>query len=149
MMHRKQWTVEIYAPRTVIWNTLVGRDTFPEWCKPFGTNPIFFDGEWQLGHEIKYLTTNNEGQLAGMIGKIVEYREGELSRCQFFGYMENGEEIRGGDSEWVGSIEEYHLTGEESPHTLTVTSEVNDEMLAFFEATWPLALAELKRLAES
>lgn len=149
MICTKTYSIEIDAPREVIWKLLVGRDSFGKWCEPFSPRPLFYEGEWALGQEIKYLTTTKEGLRVGTIGTIDEYVPNSHSRCTFSGVVENGQETRGGDSEWIGTREQYDLTGDSAPYTLTVVGDFTDDMVDFFDDTWPKALQALKALAES
>lgn len=144
-----QKTIDIRAPRDVIWNALTGPETFRDWCSAFCPTSRY-EGDWSEGSTMRFLGDDEKGNVGGMLSKIVEHVPGHTLRAKHFGVIENGQDVTSGPAVeyWGDAIEEYRLSGGPETFTLEVVSETAIEMAEWFSGAWDKALARLKEIAE-
>lgn len=143
------FSIDIAAPRDVIWDTLIGPETYRDWCSAF--NPTcYFEGDWTEGSTVKFLGPDKEGKLGGMIARVLTHRPGEYLLVEHFGVVDGGEELFSGAvyDDWIPAEEDYTLSGGPDTFTLTIRCDVTECYAEFFSKTWPKALARLKELTE-
>ena len=64
-LKRLQWSVDIAAPASMVYQMLVGPESYAKWTSAFGEG---FEGSWQRGQRIRFL--NPEGH--GVTSEIAE-----------------------------------------------------------------------------
>lgn len=146
-MHTLHFDVLIDAPRRVVWDTMLGEETYREWAEEFAAGS-HFNGSWDEGASIRFL--NPEGN--GMLSEIAENRPYEYVSIRHVGFIENG--VADTDSEWVRAwtpaYENYTFSDAGVSSTqvgvdLDVTADFEEDM----RESWPRALARLKAMTEA
>jgi uncharacterized protein YndB with AHSA1/START domain len=145
--------IEINAPRERVWQNVIGKESYPIWTEPFSVGSTF-EGGWNKGDKISFVSKNAEGQQGGMFSQIAENRAPEFLSVQHLGLVKNG--VEDSESEeakkWVPAFENYTLT-EKNGGTLFAVDLVVDEAKyaqyeEMFSGMWPMALAKLKEISE-
>lgn len=148
-MKKLHFSIQIDAPRQKVWEMITTQETFREWTKVFN-NQSRFEGSWEKGMPIRFIGTDEHGNLGGTIAEIVENKEHELITIKHLGIIKNGREDL--DSEesknWQGATETYMFKDIEGGTELTIEALMNDSFVQFFSEMWPKALQILKELAE-
>lgn len=147
-MAAPQYSVGINAPVHTVWTTMLDDKTYRDWTSAFGEGG-YYEGDWSEGSTIRFVGTEEDGSVSGMIGKVVASRPDDFVSIEYFGQIIHGEvDTTSDDAQaFVGSYENY--TFRESDGVTTVTVDLSDdEMMNQFEDVWPRALGRLKELAE-
>ncbi|MCC6536790.1 MAG: SRPBCC domain-containing protein [Bryobacterales bacterium] len=151
-MRKLQFTTTIQATRDRIWATLLQDATYREWTAVFSPGS-YAETDWQTGSKALFLGPGENGAPpSGMLSRIAEHRPGEYLAIEHLGMVKNGVE----DTEsvevkaWAGARETYALSDAGAGAAmLTVEMDSTEGHASYFEETWPKALAEVKRIAES
>jgi uncharacterized protein YndB with AHSA1/START domain len=144
-LKRLQWSVDIAAPTSKVYQTLVGLESYKQWTSAFGDG-LYFEGSWQKGQRIRFLTPEGHG----VISEIAENRPNEFLSVRHLGYIVDGIEDTGSDATraWAPAYENYTFTATPRGTTLIVDQDMTAEFGSMVE-TWPKALAILKALCEN
>jgi hypothetical protein len=59
-LKRLQWSVDIAAPASMVYQMLVGPESYAKWTSAFGEG-LYFEGSWQRGQRIRFLTPEGHG----------------------------------------------------------------------------------------
>jgi uncharacterized protein YndB with AHSA1/START domain len=144
-LQRLQWSVEIAAPASKVYEVLIGPEGYRRWTAAFGDG-LYFEGAWQQGGRIRFLTPDGHGVLS----EIAELRPNEFVSIRHIGYIDDdGVEDTGGDAilAWAPAYENYTLTATPQGTRLTVDQDITEDFEGMPEA-WPRALETLKSLCE-
>jgi uncharacterized protein YndB with AHSA1/START domain len=144
-LKRLQWSVDIAAPASTVYQVLVGPETYKEWTSAFGDN-LFFQGSWQQGQRIRFLTPTGHG----VVSEIAENRPNEFLSIRHLGYIANGVEDTSSEAirAWAPAYENFTFAKTTRGTKLTVDQDLTEEFAEMGKA-WPLALERLKALCES
>ncbi len=140
----------IKAIPEVVWHAVTDPDLYKQWARMF-TAGSFFEGSWNEGEAIRFLTINKRGEREGMLAEIAASQYPRHISIRLLGYVYNDVEDTSSDEirKWAPAYENYTLHAQENGHTLfSVEAEVTDDFYAMFTELWPKALEELKRVAE-
>ena len=145
-LKRLQWSVDIAAPASKVYQMLVGPESYKQWSSAFGDG-LYFEGSWQKGQLIRFLTPGGDG----VISEIAENRPNEFISIRHLGYIAyngvedtNSEAIRA----WAPAYENYTFTDTPQGTKLTVDQDITEDFESMPEA-WPKALGKLKALCEN
>lgn len=144
-LKRLQWSVDIAAPASTVYQVLVGLESYKQWTSAFGEG-LYYEGSWRTGQRIRFLT--QEGH--GVISEIAENRPDEFLSVRHIGYIANGVEDTSSEAirAWAPAYENYTFTATPQGTKLIVDQDMTQEFEGMVEA-WPNALARLKALCES
>jgi uncharacterized protein YndB with AHSA1/START domain len=144
-LKRLQWSVDIAAPASKVYQMLVGPESYKQWTSAFGDG-LYFEGSWQKGQPIRFLTPGGEG----VISEIAENRPNEFISIRHLGYIANGVEDTSSEAirAWAPAYENYTFAATPQGTKLTVDQDMTDEFESMPEA-WPKALGTLKALCEN
>ncbi|WP_407353511.1 SRPBCC family protein [Luteimonas sp. R10] len=144
-LERLQWSVDIAAPASRIYQMLVGPESYGQWTSAFGDG-LYFEGSWEKGQRIRFLTPSGHGVLS----EIAENRPGELLSIRHLGYIDD-DGVEDTSSEailtWVPAYENYGFTAIPDGTRLTVEQDMTEDFASMVD-TWPKALERLKALCE-
>lgn len=87
-MQKLHFSIKINAPKEKVWQTTIGKDTYPLWTEVFSPNSNF-DGSWEKGSKILFSTPNEDGKRDGMVSEIAENRPNEFISIKHIGYMKD------------------------------------------------------------
>jgi len=142
--------IVIDAPRQKVWETIINKDTYEKWTKPFDENSTY-EGTWQKGETLRFLGPEEDGTRSGMISKIAEMRQPEFISIKHVGMIDHDKEMLDGPEveKWAPSSENYTLTELNDGKTkFELDMDVEDEYQEEFNDMWPKALEILKELSE-
>ena len=143
--------IEINTSPENVWMAIVSPEYYNSWSKVF-TATSFFEGGWNKGDKIRFLSYNKDGKIDGMVSEISESDFPAFISIKHLGYVYDdiddteSEEIKS----WVPSYENYILTRTAENHTIfEIDMDVTDDYYDMFMRLWSLALQELKSTAEN
>jgi len=144
-LRRLQWSIDIAAPASKVYQTLIGSETYKQWTSAFGGN-LYFEGSWQTGQTMRFLTPSGHG----VISEIAENFPNKFLSIKHVGYIANGVEDTTSEAirAWAPAYENYTFATTSEGTLLTVHQDITDEFADMPEA-WPKALAILKTLCET
>ena len=142
-MNELQFSIEIKASKESVWATLWEDTSFRDWANIIDEG-TYLKGEMKEGNEIQFLSSLNGYGVTSLIEKL------DLNAFVLFRHSadtkESGQQER--EKEWTGGTESYSLTEKNRITTLTVNTEVPEELEETFNISLPRALERIKTLAE-
>jgi hypothetical protein len=143
-MKTLKFSVHIGAPREIVWNVLWNDESYKKWTSVFSEGS-YAVSDWKEGSKILFLSPNGEGMNSMIARKIPN----EFMSFRHMGMYNGGAGESPSESpDWAGSLENYYLHEEDGITQLRVELETTDETVKYFEGTFPLALKQVKELAE-
>lgn len=145
-MKRKQYTTTINASREQVWESLWGKETYPQWTRAFSPGSRV-ETNWEEGAKVLFLDASN----AGMVSKIQEKKKPEKMVFRHLGMIDkDGKEDVGSDAvkAWEGAEEIYLLKERDGKTELRVEMDMNEEQEEFFDTTWPKVFKDLQEITE-
>lgn len=140
------FSTTINATKEKVWNVLWGNDTYKEWTSVFseGSSAV---SDWNEGSKILFL----DGKGRGMYSKIDRKIQNEFMSFRHIGEVKDGVEqpVDEKTQSWSGSTEDYILKDKDGATELTVEMDMMEDMLDYFNKTFPTALENVKKLAEA
>jgi uncharacterized protein YndB with AHSA1/START domain len=148
VMEKKEFKININAPRDKVWEVLWNDTTYPAWTAPFAEGSRA-ESDWKEGSKILF----TDGKGSGMVSTIAEMRPNEYMSFKHLGTVKDGVEDTESEENkaWAGALENYLLKTDNGGTALTVEMSLHGippEMLDYFSQTWPKALDKLKEIAE-
>lgn len=142
---------EINASKEKVWQTVVGKETYPQWTEAFspGSN---VQGDWQQGTKMIFGVPNSEGQMKdGMVSRIAESRPHDYLSIEHLGMLKNGVEDTTSDEvkAWTPAFENYTFEDADGKTIFKVEMDSPEEYKDQFQEMWGNALVKLKELAEA
>lgn len=135
----------IRAPRTKVWETMLGPETYKAWTAAFSEGSHYV-GSWESGAKILFLAPSGDG----MSSVIAENRPNEFVSIRHIGMIENGVEDTTSDKvrAWAPAFENYRFEDIPGACRVTVSLDTATEWEQYMLDTYPKALALLKSLCE-
>ncbi len=142
-MLKKEFKININAPRNLVWHVLWSDATYRQWTSVF-TEGSYAESDWNEGSEIKFLSPGG----SGMYGIIDKKEEPSFMTFKHLGEIKEG--VKQPEGDWAGSKEAYTLTANGNTTDLLTTMDLSEEeWLKYFEEVFPKALQKVKEIAES
>ena len=140
-----QFSVELNADASKVWQNLWDKETYKQWTKPF-MEGSYYEGEMLLNKRIHFLIPSGDG----MYSDVAFYKENELMIFKHIGLVKNNQEmpIDATTEKWTGSFESYKLAATDNKTTLKVEVDANEMMYDYLSKTFPVALVTLKEIIE-
>ena len=144
-LHRIQFRALINAPVDVVWQTMLGDDSYRQWTAPFAEGS-YFEGSWEQGSRIRFLSPSGDG----MISEIVKNEPGKCVSIRHLGYIAKGIEDTSSEAvqAWAPAYENYTFNATPEGTLLVVDQDATLEFEQYLKETWPKALSVLKGLCE-
>lgn len=111
-----------------------------------------FEGSWQKGETIRFISLDENGSPSGMLSKIADNRPHQFISIEHVGIVQDGKDITSGPEVegWAGALENYTFEDlGEGKTKLTIDVDASGEFKDDMQQAWPKALAELKKIAEA
>lgn len=148
-MKKFKTSIFINAPKEKVWDTVINKDTYKEWTKPFGNSR--FEGDWSEWSKMIFLGTDEKGNNEmGMISLIAKNIPHKYLSIKHIGIIENG--IEDTTSEKIKSLtpafENYTLKEKDGGTEFSLDQDIQEEYYLMFSDLWPKALQKLKEIAE-
>ena len=142
-MKELQFSIEIKAAKEKVWATLWEDTSFRDWANIIDEG-TYMQGAMEEGKEIQFLSSVNGYGVTSLVEKLdpnafILFRHSADTQA-------NGQQER--EKEWTGGAESYSLTEKNRITTLTVNTEVPEELEELFRVRLPQALERIKTLAE-
>ena len=149
-MERLHFEILIDAQPETVYNAITASDHFEQWTSVFSPTSRY-EGNWEKGSKIKFLSTNKDGSISGMVSRIKENIPNEHISIEHLGFIQNGKEITEGEEAqaFKGALENYTLIKKGDLTELQIDSDSFSDYKEYFLKTWPKALQELKSICES
>jgi uncharacterized protein YndB with AHSA1/START domain len=149
-MQKLHFETFINAPKEKVWETVIGKESYSEWTTPFSPAPSYFEGTWEKGSNMKFLSKDEQGGVGGMFSEIAENKPNEFLSIKHVGMIINGVEDTESENvkKWAPSFENYTLREEGGGTKFMVDMDADDGWVEMFNDTWPKALEKLKEISE-
>lgn len=151
-MRKLHFELVINAPKEKVWESIITDASYREWTKPFSPNlnESYFEGGWEKGSKIRFLSKDENGEMMGMLAEIVENRKYEFISIKHIGMIMKGVEDTESEEakKWTSLFENYTLSEQGGKTKVEVDLDTNEEYAEMFEEMWPKALEKLKEIAE-
>ena len=144
-MERKEFEIEIDAPKEKIWNVLWNDETYRKWTAPFGEGS-YAETDWEEGSRVLFLTPNGNG----MVSRINKNDPHNFMSIEHLGYVIEGVEDTTSEevAQWKGALENYTLEMVNGKTQLLIETDIAEAYLDMFGEAWPKALQKVKELSE-
>ncbi|MDO9376491.1 MAG: SRPBCC domain-containing protein [Bacteroidota bacterium] len=147
-MEKKEFKININAPREKVWDILWDDATYTAWTEPFCVGSRA-ETDWKEGSKVLF----TDGKGSGMVSRIAEMKPNEYMSFEHLGTLKDGVEDTTSEENkaWAGALENYYLRTENGGTALTVEMSLGGippEMLAYFSEAWPKALDKVKEISE-
>jgi len=145
-MQKKNFSIDINAPREKIWGILWSDSNYREWTSVFAEGSKA-ETDWKKGSKALFL----DGKGDGMVSTIVENIPNEFMSIKHLGEIKNGIEDTESErvQQWAGALENDTLKTLNGKTKLTVDMDIAEEYMDYFMTTWPKAMEKIKELAEA
>jgi len=123
---------------------------YRQWTAPFSENS-YFEGGWNTGNAIRFLSKDAEGKTAGMTSEIAISKYPEYISIRHLGIIQNGVEDLTSDevAKWANGYENYSIDKIDRHQTrFTLDMDVADAYYDMMLEMWLKALPLLKSLSE-
>ncbi|WP_026933383.1 SRPBCC domain-containing protein [Christiangramia echinicola] len=143
-MKRLHYQIEIKCPQENVFSTMLNEKHYREWTAIFSPGS-HYEGNWEEGSEIKFLTITDSGEKEGMLSKIKKVEANKYISIQHLAMLQKGKEIpfKGGSF-----YENYYFVAKGNSTVLKVEMDTEDDWFDYFDKTWPKALQKLKEVCE-
>ncbi|MBG6184181.1 uncharacterized protein YndB with AHSA1/START domain [Arthrobacter sp. CAN_A214] len=148
-MDKLRFFVAIPAPVDVVWETMLGDETYRQWAGVFQEGSHFL-GTWDKGATIRILGPGEDGSFEGLVGTVAENRRHEYISIQYYGQVVQGvDDVTSEAARQISGTEEnYTFSESDGATTVDVGMDSADEYAAMFIEGWPRALEKMKELSE-
>ncbi|MES2329157.1 MAG: SRPBCC domain-containing protein [Bacteroidota bacterium] len=147
-MEKMVFQTLISASKEKLWDSLWTDANYQVWTSAFAEGSKA-ESDWKKGSRILF----TDGKGSCMISMIAENRPYDFMSFQHLGELKNGvEDMETAKTQgWAGAYENYTLKDVNGKTELTVEMDnmgMSQDMLDYFNNTWPKALEKLKGIAE-
>jgi hypothetical protein len=144
-MKTLNFAINIKAPKETVWAILWADETYPRWAEVF-CEGSYAVSKWQEGDRVHFLSPSGEG----MYSVIEKSVANEFLSFKHLGVLKDKTEqpLDEATKQWSGSLENYALKEVDGTTSLSVEIEVLEKYLDFFNGKFPLALENVRQLAE-
>lgn len=145
-LKRINFSTTIKASKEKVWDVLWNDESYRAWTSVF-TEGSCAVSDWNEGSKILFL----DGKGGGMYSTIAKKIPGEFMSFRHIGEVKDGIEqpLDEKTQSWSGSTEDYILKEGGGVTELTIEMDMMEDMLDYFNKTFPLALEQVKKLAEA
>ena len=146
-INRLQFSIDIMAEKTKIWNALWNENNYRDWASVFFEGSYAIADNWKEGSKVFFLAPDQ----SGIYSMIEEHIPNEIIRFKHIGSVLKGKEqpIDDETKKWSGATEIYSLREGTDNNTLTIEIDVLDEHVDFMTTKLPKALEKVKSLSEN
>lgn len=141
-MEKLKYSITINAPREKVWEILWNDDTYRKWTSAFneGSHAVT---DWKEGSQVLFL----DGDGRGMVSRIARKIPNEYMSFEHLGEVNGATNTDA--ATWAGAKENYTLTAVNGKTELSMDMDIEEEYKEMFSKMWPIALDNIKKLAES
>lgn len=145
-MKTLEFQIQVNSNAETLWNCLWESENYKKWTSHFCKGSYFKTDAFVEGNKIHLLTPKGEGMYS-ILDKI---EKNKLLVFRHLGELKNFEEqpINLSIQTWTNAIESYEIFQSENGVALVIKVDTVNEYIDFMNKTFPLALQELKKMAE-
>lgn len=145
-MKTLEFTIQINATAEKLWNCLWELENYTKWTSTFCKGSYYKTDSFSQGTKIHLLSPDGGGMYS-ILDKIIEHK---ILIFRHIGELKNFEEqpIDEKTQVWTNALESYELKSNENGTELIVKMDTIEEYIDYMNKTFPLALQELKKIAE-
>lgn len=149
-MQKMHFEITIHGIPQDVWNAIVDPQKYQQWTSAFHEGSCF-EGGWEEGDSIHFLTINQEGKKEGMIAEIAKSKKYSFISIRHLGYISGGKEDTSSEKvkQWAPAYENYTFSQVEDNTKFEVDTDVEEDYVEMFSELWPKALKKLKETVES
>lgn len=136
--------ITIKSPHTRVWDVLWMPENYREWTKAFHPSSYYTMDVWEAGSKIQFLTADGHG----MYSLVKEFLPHKKVVFQHLGEIENFVELESNREKWGTPLESYEIFEEEMQTKLVVKVDTFPDYEESMNRVFPVALNQLKELAE-
>lgn len=142
MINRLQFSVEIKAEKTKIWEALWTDSNYRDWTSVFSEGSHAVTDDWKEGSRVMFLGPDK----GGIYSTIETHIPNQKMSFKHIGLVVNGEEQPLDDETkaWSGTKEIYTLSEGDNCTILTVDIDVLDAHLESMKSTFSKAFEKVK-----
>ena len=142
MMNRLEFSININAKKSIIWEALWDENSYREWAGVFFEGSYAVTDKWKEGSKVYFLIPD----LSGIYSRIQKHIPNKYIEFKHIGNVVEGKEqpIDDETKKWTGATESYKIIKGTDMNTLKVEIDVMDEHLEFMTNTFPKALEKVK-----
>lgn len=142
MINRLEFSIDIKAEKTRIWEALWKESSYREWAGVFYEGSYAVTDNWEESSKVHFLAPDQ----SGIYSIIEKHIPNKIIQFRHIGNVVGGKEqpIDDETKKWSGATEVYSLTEGKDTNTLRVEIDVLDEHLEFMTNTFPQALEKVK-----
>lgn len=151
-MKRLNYKVSIQSPAATVYDNMLGlseKSTYEEWTSLFSPTSSY-KGNWDVGSKILFVSVNEEGELEGMVSRIIENSVNKFVSIQHYGMLKSGEEITEGPEveAWSGGLENYSFEEKDGTTIVSIEIDAAEEYEEYMNKLYPKSLQKLKVICE-
>lgn len=151
-MKRLNYKVIIQRPAAIVYDYMLGlseKSTYEEWTSLFSPTSSY-EGTWDTGSKILFVSVDGKGELGGMVSRIIENSINRFVSIQHYGILKSGEEITEGPEveEWSGGLENYSLEEKDGKTIVSIDIDALEAYEEYMNKLYPNALLKLKEICE-
>jgi uncharacterized protein YndB with AHSA1/START domain len=141
-----QFKININAHAERVWFCLWDEDNYRKWTAPFSEGSHYKTDSFTEGNKIHFLTLTGEGMYS-ILEKIVENK---YLAFKHIGLIKDFEEQPFDEQtiSWTNAMETYQLNPLDNGTEVVVSVDTVDEYIEHMNKLFPIALKELKKIAE-
>ncbi|MCX8534010.1 SRPBCC domain-containing protein [Chryseobacterium luquanense] len=136
-----EYTIQINASPEKVWTVLWDDFSYRQWTSAF-TEGSFYIGTWEQDSIVKFFDPNNNG----MYSRVLKNDPSKEMTFLHLGEIFDGVEV---PQDWGDATESYILEETEEGTKLVARIKTSEEFKSFFEDKFPVALQNVKNLAEN
>jgi len=138
MINRLQFSIDIKAIKTKIWESLWSDNLYREWASVFFEGSYAVTNNWKVGSKVLFLAPDK----SDIYSSIETHFPNKVITFKHLGNVVKGIEqpIDEETKKWSGATETYSLTKGIEYDQLIVEIDILDEHLDFMKNTLPTAL---------
>jgi uncharacterized protein YndB with AHSA1/START domain len=149
-MNTMQHSIGINASKEKVWKVLWDGQTLRDWASIIDPG-TYMTGTLQEGNEVNFIGNSEGGVSYGVTSRVEKLIPNQyilFTRIADITIDKDGK-IETREKQWAGGTEQYELEENHGKVTLSVTQDVPDELVEYFNAKLPQALERIKVLAET
>lgn len=138
-MKTLDFTIEINAPKEKVWEVMLQPETYKEWTSAF-TEGSYYEGSWEKGSEIKFLTPDG----VGMFAEIADSKKYEYVSIKHLGMIREGKKAESIPE----TYENYILKDKDGKTEVKIEMDNIPGHEESLSKTWSKALNKIKEISE-
>ena len=148
-METLNFSASINAPKEKVWELLWDDSGYRAWTTAFIEGSHAKTDNWKEGTKVLFLDPKG----SGMVSMVAANKPNEFMSFKHLGEVKDGVEDTTSEkvTAWAGALENYTLKEDEGKTELLIemsSAGISDEFKDYFTKTWPVALDNVKQLAE-